>query len=229
MRAIDAAPLDLLVGIERQKAALLDNLRRHAAGFAAHDALLWGARGTGKSALVRSAVTALGKDAPALVQVAVESLRDLPRLFEELGTIERRFVLLVDDIGFENARDPAARALRSVLEGSIVARPPNIRLAVTANRRAIVAREQAEQDGSLNERDAVDDALALADRFGLVLGFHAMNQEDYLAAVAVAAAHYRLNYEVADALEWAKKRGARSGRVARAFIIEIAGKAGRSV
>ena len=227
-----APDLALLRGIDTQKAAVLDNVLRHAAGHAAHDMLLWGSRGMGKSALLRAAVAAAQAAQPgaiALVQVAPDALAGLSALFGRLGQAERRFLVYVDDLGFEDGDSTGPRQLRSWLEGGVEARPANVRLAVTANRRAIVSRHMSEQDDPINARDVVDDRLALADRFGLSIGFHACSQDDYLAIIAGYAAEYGLAFEAADALEWSKRRGARSGRVAWQFVTELAGRAGRQL
>ena len=230
--AISAPPLGLLKGIDAQKERVTANITRLAAGHAAHDMLLWGARGMGKSALLRAAVAAAQADNPgaiALVQVAPAALDSLAALFAALGTVQRRFLVFIDDLGFEDGDSTGPRALRSWLEGGVEARPGNVRLAVTSNRRAIVPRHLSEQDDPINPRDAVDDQLALADRFGLALGFHACSQDDYLAMVAGYAEAHGLAWQAADALEWAKRRGARSGRVAWQFVTELAGAAGRPI
>jgi predicted AAA+ superfamily ATPase len=227
--AIEAPALDLLQGIDRQKREVAENVARLAAGHAAHDMLLWGARGMGKSALVRSAMLAAQQGQPgriALVQVATDAVSSLAALFAALARIDRRFLVFVDDLGFAPGDATGPRHLRSWLDGGVEARPGNVRLAVTSNRRAIVARHAVEQDDPLNPRDAVDDQLALADRFGLSLGFHACSQDDYLAIVGGYARALGLDWEEAAALEWAKRRGARSGRVAWHFITELAGRAG---
>jgi predicted AAA+ superfamily ATPase len=227
---ISAPPLALLKGIDAQKDRVTANVARFAAGHAAHDMLLWGARGMGKSALLRAAVAQTQVDNPeaiALVQAAPDAFASLSALFAELGPVERRFLVFIDDLGFEDGDSTGPRVLRSWLEGGVEARPDNIRLAVTSNRRAIVPRHLSEQDDPINPRDAVDDQLALADRFGLSLGFHACSQDDYLAIVAGYADEYALAWQEAAALEWAKRRGARSGRVAWQFITELAGGAGR--
>jgi predicted AAA+ superfamily ATPase len=229
---IEAPALALLQGIDRQKQAVSENVLRHARGAAAHDMLLWGARGMGKSALVRSAVAETQhamSGSLALVQIAADALPSLAELFAELGAQDRRFLVFVDDIGFAPGDAAGPRLLRSWLDGGVEARPPNVRLAVTSNRRAILPREASEQDDPLNPRDALDDQLALADRFGLALGFHACSQDDYLAIVRGYAAEYGLAYGEAEALEWAKRRGARSGRVAWHFIVELAGRAGKGL
>lgn len=231
---LQAVPLDRLRGIDAQKASFTENVRRHAAGVPAHDVLLWGSRGMGKSALVKAAVAdAQGAGAPiALVQTGGEpdALTALPALFAALGAVDRRFLVFIDDIGFDGPEAAsAARSLRSLLEGGAMARPANVRLAVTSNRRAIVERHMNEQDDPINPRDAVDDRLALADRFGLSLGFPACDQNAYLAIVGGYAEAYGLDFDPEDALLWARQRGARSGRIAWHYVTELAGRAGRSL
>ena len=229
---IEAPPLALLRGIDPQKEIVVANIARLAAGHAAHDMLLWGARGMGKSALLRAAVAERQQHAPmalALVQVAPEALPTLARLFAELGAIERRFLVFIDDLGFEEGDSSGPRALRSWLEGGVEARPGNVRLAVTANRRAIVARHASEQDDPINPRDAVDDKLALADRFGLSIGFHNCSQDDFLAIIAGYAQAHALAWDRDDALEWSRRRGARSGRVAWHYVVELAGRAAKAL
>ena len=221
-----APPLAHLLGIDAQKRALVENSRRVAGGVPAHDVLLWGARGMGKSALVRAAVAAVcaeGADL-ALVALPAQAMHTLPALFARLQSTPRPFILFADDIAFEGD-DPGYRALRSVLEGGVEARPDNCRLYVTSTRRHLVARDLGEND-PVNPRDVADDRLALADRFGLSLGFHAADQATYLAIVAAYAQAHALSYDEADALAWAAGRGARSGRVAWQYTQEIAGRAG---
>ena len=227
---LEAPALELLQGIDRHRDVVLANLRRHATGAAAHDMFLWGARGMGKSALLRAATRAVQDEVPgalALVQVGGDALTELPALFGALATVPRRFVVYLDDLGFADGDLQGPRRLRSWLDGGVEARPANVRLAVTSNRRAIVPRDAGEQDDPLNPRDAVDDRLALADRFGIALGFHACDQATYLAIVAAYAGHHGLVWDEADALEWSKRRGARSGRVAWHFVTELAGRAGK--
>jgi uncharacterized protein len=230
--SLQAPPLALLRGIDAQKAVVAGNIDRLAAGHAAHDMLLWGSRGMGKSALLRSCIAATqAGDAAriALVQVAPDALAALADLFAALAPVPRRFLVYVDDLGFEGGDSSGPRSLRSWLEGGVEARPGNVRIAVTANRRAIVARHLSEQDDPINPRDSVDDRLALADRFGLSIGFHNCSQDDYLAIVAGYAENYGLAWEQGEALEWSKRRGARSGRVAWQFITELAGRAGVAI
>lgn len=224
--AIEAPALALLKGIDQQKERVTTNVARLAQGAAAHDMLLWGARGMGKSALVRAAIKAAQADGGnvALVQVASDALGSLSALFGQLALVPRNMLVFIDDLGFADGDTVGPRHLRSWLDGGVEARPANVRLAVTSNRRAIVPRHLAEQDDPINPRDAVDDSLALADRFGLALGFHACSQEDYLAIVRGYAAELNLPLDEHEALEWAKRRGARSGRVAWHFITEVAGR-----
>jgi uncharacterized protein len=229
---IVAPRLDLLKGIDPQKDLVTANVARLAQGHAAHDMLLWGARGMGKSALLRASVAAAQATDPAriaLVQVAPEALASLAALFAALGPEPRRFLVFIDDLGFEEGDSSGPRALRSWLEGGVEARPGNVRIAVTSNRRAIVPRHLSEQDDPINPRDAVDDRLALADRFGLSIGFHNCSQEDYLAIVAAYCADHGLSWDESEALEWSKRRGARSGRVAWQFVTELAGRAGTAL
>ena len=222
-----AVPLDRLVGIDRQRDLLLANLMRLAQGFAAHDVLLWGARGSGKSALAKSAVAAVQAGQPALGLVVADGLATLPRLFALLGAVARPFAVFVDDVGIDAPAD--ARALRSLLEGGAEPRPAGVRLLVTANRRHLSPRDMAAQADAVNGRDVADDQLALADRFGLSLGFHALDQAGYLAIVARYAEAYGLAVDPPEAIAWAAQRGSRSGRVAWQFVVETAGRAGRAL
>ncbi|MBH1998630.1 MAG: ATP-binding protein [Sphingomonadaceae bacterium] len=231
IHAVEAfAPVDydLLTGIDAQKAALLDNSRRHADGHAAHDVLLWGARGTGKSAVVAAVIGRLrgeGQDI-ALMQCAIDELATLPTLFSLLRGTTRPFILFLDDLGFDEGVGDA-RALRSLLQGGTAARPGNVRLYVTSNRRHIVPRHLSEQDDPINPRDAVDDKMALSDRFGLSLGFHALDQDTYVAIVNGYAAKLGLAFDPLEAIQWSTQRGSRSGRVAWQYVVELAGRNGR--
>ena len=223
------APLsiDLLTGIDDQKARLLDNTRRLAGGHAAHDALLWGSRGMGKSALVKACVGAVG-GALALVELAATDVSGLPALFDVVASWSRPTVVFIDDLGFDDGI-ASARALRSVLDGGSSARPAHVRLYVTSNRRHIVPREMAEQESAINVRDVVDDRLALADRFGLSLGFHVCDQETYVAMVRAYAVVHNLPFDAQDAINFATQRGSRSGRVAWHYVVELAGRSGRAL
>ena len=225
--AATALPLERLIGLDRQRDALVGNLARLAQGFAAHDVLLWGARGSGKSALAKAAVAAVQRAHPALALVVADGLAELPPLFVALNGMTRPVAVFVDDVGVDAPAD--ARALRSLLEGGAVPRPPHARLLVTANRRHLLPRDMAAQADAINPRDAADDQLALADRFGLSLGFHTLDQAGYLAIVAGYAEAHGLMVDEAEAIAWAARRGSRSGRVAWQFIVEAAGRAGRSL
>jgi len=210
-RAFAPVPLERLVGIEPQKAALVANLERLSRHQAAQDVLLWGARGTGKSALVKAAVAAVQAAGGNLALVeATGELDTLPMLFAELALVERAFAVFIDDLGFDAAAD--ARALRSMLEGGAEARPANARLIVTSNRRHLLPRDIAGQSSAINPRDSIDDELALADRFGLSLGFHNIDQDAYLAIVRGYAEAYSLTFDPAEAVNWATRRGSRSGK-----------------
>ena len=217
--------LNLYQGVERQAQDLLENARRHALRLPAHDVLLWGARGMGKSSLVRSVVAELiaGKHDLALVQVMLPALPSLPLLFRQLASIERPFLLFLDDVSL-GADAAEVHALRSLLDGGVQARPDHVRLVVTSNRRHLVPRSLRENEGdAINPRDVADDHLALADRFGLRLGFHPCDQAQYLAMCSAYAEAHGLAFDPAAALAWAMARGARSGRVAWQFTVEQAG------
>ncbi len=222
-------PIDLIIGVDRQRSDITVNTRRHAQGFASHDTLLWGARGMGKSALVKSAVAALQAEGLpiVLIEATVDHIDTLPALFTILSGSHRRFILFIDDIAFDGD-DSTPHALRSILEGGAEARPANARLYVTSNRRNIVERAVPENE-AVNIRDAADDKLALADRFGLKLGFQYPNQAGYLAMVSAYSEYYALSWEEADALAFARMRGGLSGRIAWHYTVELAGRAGRAL
>ncbi|WP_343528378.1 ATP-binding protein [Sphingomonas sp.] len=228
VRGFAPLPLSLLQGLDRQRDALLTNLRRLADGHAAQDVLLWGARGTGKSALVKASVAAVQAERPErLALVSVDTLDSLPALFAMLEGVKRSFALFIDDLGFDEAGE--ARKLRSLLDGGAEARPAHVRLLVTANRRHLLPRDLSEQDSAINPRDVVDDQLALADRFGLSLGFHALDQDGYLAIVRAYADRHALPFDGEEAVNWATRRGSRSGRVAWQYIVDLAGRMGRAL
>lgn len=220
--------LTLYQGVAAQAEALLTNTARHARRLPAHDVLLWGSRGMGKSSLVRSVVAELagsGHDL-ALVQVLLPALPTLPELFRQLAAVDRPFIIFLDDVSL-GADAGEVHALRSLLDGGVQARPDHVRLIVTSNRRHLVPRSLSENEGdAINPRDVADDHLALADRFGLRLGFHPCDQADYLAMCAAYADAHGLSFDPAAALAWAVMRGGRSGRVAWQFTVEQAGLQG---
>ncbi|MEM8724352.1 MAG: DUF815 domain-containing protein [Pseudomonadota bacterium] len=227
----DVLSLPILRGIDEQKAAVRDNLNRLSSGTAAHDMLLWGARGMGKSALVRSVVADIQKTDPAsiaLVQLAPGTLGSFPALIEQLSNQPRAFILFIDDLGFGADQAQDVLALRSLLDGGVMPRPSHVRLAVTSNRRAIVQRDPGESS-ALHERDERDDALALADRFGLTLAFHPCDRETYLAILRGYTDPLGLDINEEEALAWAIARGNRSGRTAFQYATELAGRAGKAL
>jgi predicted AAA+ superfamily ATPase len=228
-RSFEPLPLGLLHGLDTQRDALTANLTRLAAGHAAQDVLLWGARGTGKSALVKSAVGQVQADGGdiALIETATTHLDTLAALFAQIAPVPRAFAIFLDDLGFDAAAD--ARALRSMLQGGAEARPDNARLLVTSNRRHLIPRDIAEQSSAINPRDSVDDSLALADRFGLSLGFHVMDQDTYVEVVRGYAAAHDLPFDAAEAVQWATRRGSRSGRVAWQYVVDLAGRNGKKL
>ena len=235
--AVNRVDLALLRGIERQAEVLLENTRRFARGLPANNALLWGARGTGKSSLVKAVHARINEDAPpalALVEVHREDIASLPKLLAVLRDRPRRFILFCDDLSFDG-RDAAYKSLKTVLEGGIEGRPKNVVFYATSNRRHLMPREMIENERStaINPAESVEEKVSLSDRFGLWLGFHAMDQATFLAIVAGYAEHYRLDLPAdrlqAEALSWAAQRGARSGRVAWQFIQDLAGRLGRQL
>jgi uncharacterized protein len=234
VRRVSRVPLALLLGIDRQKETLLANTQRFARGLPANNALLWGARGMGKSSLVKAvhaACLAEGPERLALVEIHREDIETLPALLRLLDGTLRRCLLFCDDLSFD-AGDARYKPLKAVLEGGIEGRPPNVLFYATSNRRHMMPRDliENEQADAINPRDVVDDKLSLSDRFGLWLGFHACSQDDYLAMIAGYISHFQLEASAqacrADALEWATTRGARSGRVAFQFIQDLAGRLG---
>ncbi len=214
--------LDLLRGIDRQRDILLQNTRQFADGKPANNALLWGAKGTGKSSLVK-AVHARVSGTLGLIEVARDEIATLPRLLDMLRGSDRRFLIFCDDLSFE-AEDTAYKALKSVLDGGIEGRPDNVLLYATSNRRHLMAREMIENERStaINPAEAVDEKVSLSDRFGLWLGFHNMDQATYLEIVEGYAKDFGIVLPVevlhAKANEWSITRGSRSGRVAWQFV-----------
>jgi hypothetical protein len=230
---VNRVPLALLKGIDRNRDVLLANTERFARGLTANNALLWGARGTGKSSLVKAvhgAVSGL-----KLVEIHREDIAALPALLGRLRAApEHRFILFCDDLSFE-AVDTSYKSLKAVLEGGIEGRPANVLLYATSNRRHLMPREMVENERStaINPSEAVEEKLSLSDRFGLWIGFHNCSQDDYLAMVRGYTAHFGLDIADGDlcrqALEWARGRGSRSGRVAWQFIQDLAGRLGAAL
>jgi predicted AAA+ superfamily ATPase len=214
--APEPLPLALFRGVDQQMCALSANLSALGAGAAAHDMLLWGARGMGKSALVRSVAHAVGL---ALVEASADQLEGLGDLFERLSPDGRPALVFIDDLAFPT-ESGGLRTLRSLLDGGVRARPPQIRLAVTSNHRHLLAREAGETATVRHPRDHAEDQLALVDRFGLVLGFHLVDQATYLAMCRAYLDAEGLALDEADALAFALDRGTRSGRTAWHYRVE---------
>lgn len=217
---LNAQPISAFAAVDRQKAQLLENTQRHAEGRTAHDVLLWGARGMGKSALVRAVAAEAGVP---LVEVVPERIAELETLFGLLAGQPRPFIVLVDDFGVNEGTN--IHRLRSLLDGGVAPRPHNVRMYVTSNRRHLVQRGAESDPTSVHERDDRDDELALAERFGLSLGFHEASQDDYLAICRSLAAVRGVKIDETEALAFARKRGARSGRIAAHYVTELAGRA----
>ncbi len=230
---VNRVKLSLLKGIERMRDTLLANTVRFAQGLPANNALLWGARGMGKSSLVK----AVHNEVPGLklVEIHREDLASLPHLLAHLRTApQHRFILYCDDLSFE-ALDTSYKSLKAVLEGGIEGRPANVLFYATSNRRHLMPREMVDNERStaINPGEAVEEKLSLSDRFGLWIGFHNCSQDDYLDMVRSYAEHYRLAIPSAalreEALAWALARGSRSGRVAWQFIQDLAGRLGTTL
>ncbi|MDB5425970.1 MAG: putative ATPase superfamily, partial [Phenylobacterium sp.] len=225
-------PLEALIGVERQRDRFVENLRRFAAGLPANHALLWGVRGTGQSSLAKAAFTAVVAEAPALklVEVDRDQVTALPVLFDVLRARPERFLVLCDDLSFEEGA-AAAKALKSALEGGVSGPPANVLFVATSNRRHLMPRGHAEDRGLIATAEDAEEEVSVSDRFGLWIGFPPMDQQTYLAAVQAYAQRYRLKTADLDrrALQWAQLRGARSGRVAWQFIRDLAGELGKSL
>lgn len=232
---VNRLPLALLRGIDRVRDILLDNTRRFARGLPANNVLLWGARGMGKSSLVKAvhaAVAAEGRGDLAIVEIHREDIEHLPRLMRRLRMAARRVLVFCDDLSFDR-EDTNYKALKVVLEGGLEGRPPNVLFYATSNRRHLMPRDMMENERStaIAPSEAVEEKVSLSDRFGLWLGIHSASQDDYLAMVEGYAAHFALAIApdrlAGEALEWAATRGSRSGRVAWQFIQDLAGRLGQ--
>ena len=230
VKEVNRVPLSLLKGIDRARDTLLANTERFARFLPANNALLWGARGMGKSSLVKAVHNEVA--GLKLVEIHREDIPSLPHLLGHLrGAPRLRFILFCDDLSFE-ALDTSYKSLKAVLEGGIEGRPANVLFYATSNRRHLMPREMVENERStaINPGEAVEEKLSLSDRFGLWIGFYNCSQDDYLEMVRAYAGHYRLGIKEAalreEALGWALSRGSRSGRVAWQYIQDLAGRLG---
>ena len=227
-------PLSLLKGIEPQRDTLLANTARFADGLPANNALLWGARGMGKSSLIKAVqaeVNTRRRTKLVLVEVHREDIATLPQLLRLLRASPQRFLLYCDDLSFDKD-DTSYKSLKAALEGGLEGRPDNVLFYASSNRRHLMPRDLVdnERGTAINPGEAVEEKVSLSDRFGLWLGFHNCSQDDYLAMVEGYAKHYGLKIAPQDlrarSLTWAITRGSRSGRVAWQFIQDLAGELG---
>lgn len=235
---VSRLPLNLLLGIDAARDTLYENTRRFAEGLPANNALLWGARGMGKSSLVKAihgAVNAGRKGAKLiLIEIHREDIASLPLLLRRLKGIRRQFLLYCDDLSFDKD-DTSYKSLKGALEGGIEGRPENVLFYATSNRRHLMPREMMENEAAsaINQGEAVEERISLSDRFGLWLGFHHCGQDEFLAMIGNYVTFFDLPVEPevlrSKAIAWAAARGARSGRVAWQFVQDLAGELGKSI
>jgi len=237
---VNRMDMSLLKGIDRMRDILIENTERFARGLPANNALLWGARGMGKSSLVKAAHAsinaALGRQAGLLklVEIHREDIESLPDLMTLVRGVPYRFIVFCDDLSFDT-EDTSYKSLKAVLEGGIEGRPENVILYATSNRRHLMARDMIDNERStaINPGEAVEEKVSLSDRFGLWLGFHRCSQDEFLAMVEGYVSHFRIPVDAEtlrrEALEWATTRGSRSGRVAWQYIQDLAGRQGVSL
>ena len=233
---VSRVPVELLVGVDRSRDTLLANTRQFARGLPANNALLWGARGMGKSSLVKAVHAAvLAEDLPIkLVELQREDLPSVARLLNLLRVADHRFLLFCDDLSFSHD-DQHYKSLKAVLDGGVEGRPDNVVFYATSNRRHLMPRDMIENERSsgINPSEAVEEKVSLSDRFGLWLGFHPCNQDDYLAMIRGYCDAYGVEIDDAtlraEAIEWQATRGARSGRVAWQYFTDLAGRRGVAI
>ncbi|MDR3435687.1 ATP-binding protein [Telmatospirillum sp.] len=234
---VNRIEVSLLKGIETQRETLLENTRRFAKGLPANNALLWGARGTGKSSLVKAVHAAINEELPhilALVEIHREDIPTLPRLLTLLRSSSRHVLLFCDDLSFDTA-DESYKSLKAVLEGGVEGRPTNVVFYATSNRRHLMSRDMIENERStaIHPGETTEEKVSLSDRFGLWLGFHNLDQATFFAIIEGYAEAFGLPIATPDlhaqALEWSMGRGARSGRVAWQFIQDLAGRLGKTL
>ncbi|MEY9428708.1 putative AAA+ superfamily ATPase [Bradyrhizobium ottawaense] len=236
MPRVSRVELFLLKGVDRMRDILMENTERFANGLPANNALLWGARGMGKSSLVKAAHASINAerkpaDRVKLIEIHREDIETLPMLMEKLRDASFHFLVFIDDLSFDG-NDASYKSLKAVLEGGIEGRPENVILYATSNRRHLLARDMIENERStaINPGEAVEEKVSLSDRFGLWLGFHRCSQDEYLAMVRGYCSHFGIEVDdeplEREALEWSTTRGSRSGRVAWQFVQELAGRLG---
>jgi len=237
VKKVNHVPLDMLQGIELQKKLLLQNTQQFADGYSANNALLWGARGTGKSSIVKAVHAHINQKSAGslmIVEIHREDLATLPDLLLVLKQTERRCLVYCDDLSFDGD-DTSYKSLKAVLEGGIEGRPENVMFYATSNRRHLMPRDMIENERStaINPAEAVEEKVSLSDRFGLWLGFHNMDQDTYFAAIKGYIEQYDLKIDEetwkAEAVEWTVTRGSRSGRVAWQYIQDLAGRLGQKI
>ena len=236
---VNKVDITLIKGVETARNALLENTRYFANGLPANNVLLWGARGMGKSSLVKSVHAAINKEnrqkSPLkLIEIHREDIDSLPLLMSQLKQINYRCILFCDDLSFDHD-DTSYKSLKAALDGGVEGRPDNVIFYATSNRRHLMPRNMIdnEQSTAVNPSEAIEEKVSLSDRFGLWLGFHKCSQEDYLDMIDAYVQHYGLNQPLEqthhEALEWATTRGNRSGRVAWQFIQGLAGRLGKTL
>ena len=234
---VNRVPIALLKGIDQARDTLLDNTRRFAQGLSANNALLWGARGMGKSSLIKAVHAAILEELNDLILIEIhrEEIPSLPRLLPLLREeTSRNFIVFCDDLSFDG-QDDTYKSLKALLEGGIEGRPANVLFYATSNRRHLMPRDMIENERStaITPAEAVDEKVSLSDRFGLWLGFHNCDQETFFAMIDGYAKQFGLDVAPkvlhADAIEWSMTRGARSGRVAWQFIQDLAGRLGKNI
>ena len=237
---VSRVPLEMLKGIDAVQDILAKNTEQFARGHGANNALLWGARGMGKSSLVKAIHGDIsdrhdeGFKRLVLIEIAREDLETLPLLMRQIGQETARFIVFCDDLSFDNG-ETSYKSLKTILDGGLEGRPENVLFYATSNRRHLMPRDMIENERSsaINPGEAVEEKVSLSDRFGLWLGFHNCDQPTFLEMVRTYAAHYDLGLDEetlrARAIEWSATRGARSGRVAIQLVRTLAGELGKAV
>lgn len=238
VKKVNRVDIVLLQAVDRMRDTLVSNTERFARGLPANNVLLWGARGMGKSSLVKACHALVnepaakdGKPALKLIEIHREDIETLPHLMKVLRGFDDRFIVFCDDLSFDG-NDASYKSLKAVLDGGVEGRPDNLLFYATSNRRHLLPRDMMENERStaINPSEATEEKVSLSDRFGLWIGFHKCSQDDYLAMVSGYCAHFKLDISEDDmyreSLEWSRTRGARSGRVAWQYIQDLAGRLG---